>query len=46
MQKTLLPINSIVRIDIVNEIGQSKISEADSNNLAQFPINIMPDKTK
>ena len=46
VQKTLLPINSIVRIDVVNEIGKSKISKADSKNLAQFPINIMPDKTK
>ena len=46
VQKTLLPINSIVRIDVVNEIGKSKISKADSKNLAQFPINIVPDKTK
>ena len=45
VQKTLLPINSIVRIDVVNEIGKSKISKADSKNLAQFPINIVPDKS-
>lgn len=44
--KTLLPINSIIRIDIVNEIGKPKISKADSKNIAQFPMNIVPDRTK
>ena len=44
--KTLLPINSIIRIDIVNEIGKPKISKDDSKNIAQFPMNIVPDRTK
>ncbi len=40
VKRTYVPINSIIRIDEVTELGKSKISKADPKNIAHFPLNI------
>ena len=36
--RTYLPLHSVLRIDEVEKQGTSKITEADSDNIAQFPM--------
>lgn len=40
VKRTYLPMHSIVRIDEVRKQGASKISAADTSNVAQFPTPI------
>lgn len=44
VKRTYVPINSVVRIDEVTELGKSRVSKADPKNIAQFPLNIAPKK--
>ena len=44
MKKTLLPINSIIRIDEVTELGKSKISKTDVANVAPLSIDFSKKK--
>ena len=44
VKKTLLPINSIIRIDEVTELGKSKISKTDVANLAPLSIDFSKKK--
>lgn len=40
VQRTYLPMHSIVRIDEVEKQGKSKISKLEGSNVAQFPMPI------
>lgn len=40
VKRTYLPMHSILRIDEVRKQGVSKISSAESGNVAQFPMPI------
>lgn len=43
VNRTIVPMHSIIRIDEVEKRGQSKIIELDANaNVTQFPANFMP----
>ena len=43
VERTIVPMHSIIRIDEVKKRGQSKIIELDGNaNVAQFPANMLP----
>ena len=44
VKKTLLPINSIIRIDEVTELGKSKISKTDVANVAPLSIDFSKKK--
>jgi hypothetical protein len=37
VQRTFLPLHSVIRIDEVRKQGISKISSADASNVTQFP---------
>ena len=41
VDRSYIPINSIVRIDEVNESGEAKI-KANKGQITQFPLNIQP----
>ena len=38
VNRTWLPLHSVVRIDEVEKQGVSKISQAEGGNVAQFPV--------
>ncbi|MDH3978382.1 MAG: DUF1820 family protein [Gammaproteobacteria bacterium] len=38
VQRTYLPMHSVLRIDQVEKQGVSKISDAEGGNVAQFPM--------
>jgi hypothetical protein len=38
VDKTYLPMHSILRIDEVDKQGTSKITAADGSNVTQFPV--------
>lgn len=38
VQRTYLPLHSIIRIDEVEKQGPSKISKLEGGNVAQFPL--------
>ena len=40
VQRTYLPLHSVLRIDQVEKQGVSKISDAEGGNVAQFPMPI------
>jgi hypothetical protein len=40
VQRTYLPMHSIIRIDEVDKQGTSKISKLEGGNVAQFPVPI------
>ena len=40
VRRSLLPLHSIIRIDEVEKQGVSKITTADTGNVAQFPVPI------
>ncbi len=43
VDRTIVPMHSIIRIDAVKKQGQSKIIELDGNtNVAQFPASMLP----
>ena len=46
VNRTYLPMHSIVRIDEVSKEGVAKISEAKGNNIAPFPMPAFTPKTK
>ena len=46
VKKTLIPINAVLRIDEVNELGTSKILKANGENVAKFPLHINPKAKK
>ena len=41
VERSYIPINSIIRIDEVNESGEAKIKQT-KNQVTPFPINIQP----
>ena len=45
VQRSYIPINSIVRIDEVNETGEAKIKE-NKGQVSPFPLNIQPSNKK
>ena len=45
VERSYIPINSIVRIDQVNESGEAKIKE-NKGQISPFPINIQPSNKK
>ena len=45
VDRSYIPINSIVRIDEVSELGESKIKEA-KGEVSKFPLNINPSTNK
>ena len=45
VERSYIPINSIVRIDEVNETGKAKIKE-NKSEISPFPINIQPSSKK
>ena len=38
VKRTYLPMHSIIRIDVVDKQGTSKISKVEGGNVAQFPV--------
>lgn len=43
VNRTIVPMHSVIRIDEVEKRGQSKIIELDTNaNVTQFPTSFMP----
>jgi len=40
VQRTYLPMHSVIRIDQVEKQGVSKISDASGDNVAQFPLSM------
>ena len=45
VERSYIPINSIVRIDEVDETGEAKIKE-NKDEISPFPINIQPSSKK
>ena len=45
VERSYIPINSIIRIDEVNESGEAKIKE-NKGEVKQFPLNIQPSSKK
>jgi len=45
VERSYIPINSIIRIDEVNETGESKIKE-NKGQVSPFPMSIQPSKKK
>ena len=45
VERSYIPINSIIRIDEVNESGEAKIKESDGK-VSPIPLNIQPTKNK
>ena len=45
VERSYIPINSIVRIDEVNESGEAKIKKNDGK-VSPIPLNIQPTKNK
>ena len=45
VERSYIPINSIVRIDEVNETGEAKIKE-NKGQVSPFPLNIQPSNKK
>ena len=45
VQRSYIPINSIVRIDEVNETGEAKIKE-NKGQVSPLPLNIQPSNKK
>ena len=43
MERSYIPVNSILRIDEVNETGEAKIKE-NKGQISPLPINIQPPK--
>ncbi len=42
VQRSFLPMHSIIRIDEVAGQGVSKISKAEGDNIARFPVPVYP----
>ena len=40
VERTFLPMHSVIRIDVVDKQGTSKISKLEGSNVAQFPMPI------
>ncbi len=45
VDRSYIPINSIIRIDEVNETGEARIKE-NKGQVTQFPLNIQPSNSK
>ena len=45
VKRSYIPINSIVRIDVVNETGEAKIKE-NRGQVSPFPLSIQPSNKK
>ena len=45
VERSYIPINSIVRIDEVNETGEAKIKE-NKSQVSPFPLNIQTSNKK
>ena len=45
VERSYIPINSIIRIDEVNESGEAKIKKNDGK-VSPIPLNIQPTKNK
>ena len=45
VQRSYIPINSVIRIDEVNETGEAKIKE-NKDKISPFPLNIQPSSKK
>ena len=45
VEKSYIPINSIMRIDKVNEMGEAKIKE-NKGQVSPLPLNIQPSNKK
>ena len=45
VERSYIPINSIVRIDVVNETGEAKIKE-NKGQVSPFPLSIQPSNKK
>ena len=45
VERSYIPLNSIVRIDEVNETGEAKIKE-NKGQVSPFPLNIQPSNKK
>ena len=45
VQRSYIPINSVIRIDEVNETGEAKIKE-NKDKISHFPLNIQPSSKK
>ena len=45
VQRSYIPINSVIRIDEVNETGEAKIKES-KDKISPFPLNIQPSTKK
>ncbi|MFL2721648.1 MAG: DUF1820 family protein [Gammaproteobacteria bacterium] len=45
VERSYIPLNSIVRIDEVDELGEAKITE-NKGQVSSFPINIQPVSNK
>ena len=45
VERSYIPLNSIVRIDEVDELGQAKITE-NKGQVSPFPLNIQPVSNK
>ena len=45
VERSYIPINSIIRIDEVNESGEAKIKE-NKGQVSPFPLNIQPSNKK
>ena len=45
VERSYIPINSIVRIDEVDELGEAKITE-NKGQVSPFPLNIQPVSNK
>ncbi|MBT8131982.1 MAG: DUF1820 family protein [Gammaproteobacteria bacterium] len=42
VSKTYLPIQSIIRVDLVDRQGVSKIRDASGDNVSPFPLPVFP----
>ena len=45
VDRSYIPVNSIIRIDEVNETGEARIKE-NKGQVTQFPLNIQPSNSK
>ena len=45
VERSYIPINSVIRIDEVNESGEAKIKE-NKGQVSPFPLNIQPSNSK
>jgi hypothetical protein len=45
VERSYIPINSIMRIDMVNEMGEAKIKE-NKGQVSPLPLNIQPSNKK